>query len=53
MDTYENLINEIQLAQKYIEDAPRDISHEVLDTWLQELDIMTLKLREYNATNQL
>lgn len=54
MDQYENLINEIQHARKHIEDAPKDTPYEILDTWLQELNTMSLKLREYNNTaNQL
>lgn len=46
MNQYETLINEIQFAQKIIEDAPKDTPHEVVDMWLQGLHVKLQELHE-------
>jgi len=46
MNQYETLVNEIQFAQKIIEDAPKDTPHDVLDMWLQSLHVKLQELRE-------
>lgn len=52
MDQYEKLINEIQFAQKQIEDAPKDTPHEILDMWLHDLHVMSLELRSMSNVSQ-
>jgi hypothetical protein len=52
MSQYESLINEIQFAQKIIEDAPKDTPHDVLDMWLYNLHVKLQELREMRYSDK-
>lgn len=53
MDQHKKLINEIQFAQKHIEDAPKDTPHEILDLWMQDLDIMLMELKDIRKASRI
>lgn len=44
MSRREELEKEIVLAKKRIDDAPKDIPHEVMDAWVKELDSLSVEL---------
>ena len=53
MDQHKKLINEIQFAQKHIEDAPKDTPHEILDVWMHDLDVMLMELKNIRNTSRI
>ncbi|MFV0331464.1 MAG: hypothetical protein ACK5KL_16855 [Dysgonomonas sp.] len=53
MDQHKKLINEIQFAQKHIEDAPKDTPYEILDLWIQDLDVMLMELKDIRKASRI